>query len=284
VNPVPDAPDLARESEPPVARVGDSSSGPPHSAEELALFRRYRATRDRALRNELVERNLALIEPHIRRFTGRGLAPEDLRQVAFLGLIGAVERFDPERGVAFATFAGRTVEGELKRFLRDRSWALRPPRRQQELFLHVRQAEDALVHRLGRSPTVGEIAAEVDESEDRVLEALEAGGARRAGTLDRPAGDTAPEVHPALGRTETDYRRVEMRLIVEQLLSSLDDRQRTVIELRFFHDLGQPEIAERLGLSQSYVSRLIRRILAEMRAELSPAEIDDVGPLAIDDA
>jgi RNA polymerase sigma-B factor len=246
-------------------------------AEELELFREYRANGSRRLRNELVERNMGLVEPHIRRFDGRGLALEDLRQVALLAVLKAVERFDPDMGVAFSTFAGRTIDGELKRLLRDRSWSVRPPRRQQEAFLAVRKTEDELIQSLGRSPTVSELAAATGESVDAVLEALEAGGARRAASLDQPSPGGTRTPADRLGAGDPSMGQVEVRVLVTNLLNRLDERERQVIELRFFEDLGQPEIAARLGLSQSYVSRLIRRILASMRDELDDASaVDDL--------
>jgi RNA polymerase sigma-B factor len=248
--------------------MADPGGGSPSTQADdpLALFREYRRTGDRRLRNRLVEMNMALAEPHVRRFGGRGLPKEDLRQMALLAIVHAVDRFDPEMGVAFSTFAGRTIEGELKRFLRDRSWAVRPPRRFQEVFLTVRKAEDELVQQLGRSPTVAELACAVGEDEDLVLEALEAGGARRASSLDQPAVSGGPP--RPVGTADESYARTEVRLLVTNLLETLDERERAVIELRFFEDLGQPEIAERLGLSQSYVSRLIRRILESLRDEI----------------
>jgi RNA polymerase sigma-B factor len=248
------------------AEAAPAASGSGGDDDVLVLFRQYRATSDRGLRNTLVERYVSLAEPHVRRFGGRGIPKEDLRQTALLAVLHAVERFDPEMGVGFPTFAGRTIEGELKRFLRDRSWAVRPPRRQQEAFLNVRSAEDELVQRLGRSPTVAELAVEIGETEDRVLEAIEAAGARRADSLDEPSPRGGPP--RAVRATDNDFADVEVKLLVERLLNTLDDRERQVIELRFFEDLGQPEIAERLGLSQSYVSRLIRRILSALRGSL----------------
>jgi RNA polymerase sigma-B factor len=237
--------------------------------QEHALFREYRATRDRRLRNRLVEENQGLVGPHVRRFEGRGIPTDDLRQVALLAVLKAVERFDPEMGVAFSTFAGRTIDGELKRFLRDRSWSVRPPRRQQETFLAVRHMEDELQLRIGRSPTVAELAEAVGVSEDHVLEALEAGGARRATSIDLPSPTTGvADPDRLLGGVEGQFEQVDVRMLVADLLAGLDDRERQVIELRFFEELGQPEIAERLGLSQSYVSRLIRRVLSSLRDEL----------------
>ncbi len=234
----------------------------------LGDFRRYRASGDRDLRNAIVERHVHLVEPHLRRFEGRGIATDDLRQVALLALVRAIDRFDPDYGVTFSTFIGRTVEGELKRQLRDRGWSVRPPRRQQELFLSVRRTEDELVQMLGRSPTITELSRALGEDEERILEALEAGGARHATSLDQPSAHGRPAPQDRLAASDAAMAQSDAHMIVMRLLGSLDGREREVIELRFFEDLGQPEIAERLGLSQSYVSRLIRRILGAMREEL----------------
>lgn len=236
-------------------------------------FRRYRATSDRRLRNQLVEQHLGLVEPYVRRFDRKGIAQDDLRQVALLAVLKAVERFDPEYGVAFSTFAGRTIEGELMRLLRDRGWAVRPPRRQQEVYLAVRRAEEELTQSSGRSPTIAELARATGETEDGVLSALEAGGARQAGSLDQPVGSSQREPSALVSSVEPGLAHVEVRMLVEQLMGRLDEREQEVIRMRFFEDLGQPEIAERLGLSQSYVSRLIRRTLESMRLDLtSPDE------------
>lgn len=244
----------------PATTIGDDS---------LDGFRRYRSSGDRRLRNELVEQHLHLVEPYVRRFDRRGIARDDLRQVALLAVLKAVERFDPDYGVTFGTFAGRTIEGELMRLLRDRGWAVRPPRRQQEVYLAVRKAEESLTQSIGRSPTVTELARATGESEDGVLAALEAGGARQAGSLDQPVGQSQREPSALVASVEPGMAHVEVRMLVEQLLAGLDDREQEVIRMRFFEDLGQPEIAERLGLSQSYVSRLIRRTLEAMRLELA---------------
>lgn len=245
--------------------------------DERTLFREYRLTGDRRLRNRLVEDNQGLVGPHVRRFEGRGLPADDLRQVALIAVLKAVERFDPEMGVAFSTFAGRTIDGELKRFLRDRSWSVRPPRRQQETFLAVRRMEDELLLRTGRSPTVAELAEAVGVSQDHVLEAMEAGGARRATSIDQPSPSTgAADPDRMLGGVEGQFEQVDVRMLVADLLDGLDDRERQVIELRFFEELGQPEIAARLGLSQSYVSRLIRRVLQGLRNQIDEEAIGPV--------
>lgn len=232
------------------------------------LFTEYRRTGDRRLRNVLVEAHAHLADYHARRYaTGR--APrEDLHQVALMAIVFAVERFDPSLGVAFSTFAGRTIEGECKRYLRDRTWTVRPPRRAQELHLRLRSVEEELTHRLGRSPTVGELAAACSCTEEALLEAMEAGAAYRMASLDQPDRDEpggGGEPAADLGCTEAGYRRVDHRAIVEEVLEGLSPRDREIVELRFFALLSQPEIASRFGVSQSYLSRMLRRILGQLR-------------------
>ncbi len=237
-------------------------------------FRELRSTGDIELRNRIVESNTRLADYHVRRFAGRGIPDDDLRQIANLAIVSAVDRFDPEVGVAFSTFANRTIEGELKRYLRDRSWSVRPPRRAQELHLEIRKAEEELTQLLGRSPTVPEIAVEVRDSEDHVLEAMEAGAAHHAASIDQPAGaddggSTVTLGDRRLGTVELGFTEVDQRLIVEELLADLDERERTIVELRFYDRLSQEEIADRLGVSQSYLSRLLRRTLVEMRTRIT---------------
>jgi RNA polymerase sigma-B factor len=239
--------------------------------DSLSGFRAYRDTGDRSMRNLLVTEHLGLADFYVKRYSGRGVAPDDLRQVAFLAIVRAVERFDPDYGIEFSTFASRTIEGELKRYFRDRTWSVRPPRRAQELHLEVRRAEEDLHQRLGRSPTVVELAAEVDESVDHVLEAMEAGVAHSAASLDQPdPGDEAatPAVQRTLAQLEAGFNVVESRMVIERLLEKLPERERLVIELRFFANLTQPEIAERIGVSQSYLSRILRKALLELRSLL----------------
>lgn len=236
-----------------------------------ARFAEYRRTGDRRLRNELVEENLHVAEYFVTRYSRRGVPADDLRQIALVAVINAVERFDPEVGVAFSTFASRTIEGELKRYFRDRTWSVRPPRRAQELHLELRRAEEDLTHRLGRSPTVAELARVLDVSEDHVLEALEAGVAHQAGSLDQPSPgdeDGGPRSDRLLSQVDGGYERVNQEIIVRELLADLPEREQTIVYLRFFENLTQPEIAERVGVSQSYLSRILRRTLVEMRERL----------------
>ncbi len=256
------------------------SRPPGGAADDLDdLFRRYRSTGDRAVRNEIVERHRTLADGVARRFSARGLAVEDLRQTALLAMVRAVDRFDPTKGASFATFAGRTMEGELKRSLRDRSWTVRPPRAAQERYLELRRREEELTHRLGRAPTIAELAEAMDASVDEVLEAVEAAGARSAAPLTRPddEGDQV-DVDAILGDEEGGYGGIEEQLLVAGLLDQLDERSRLVIELRFFERLGQEEIAERLGVSQSYLSRLLRKVLTDLRARMEPLDDEPEGP------
>lgn len=249
------------------------------------LFARYRTTGDRRARNEIVERHRHLADGVARRYRARGLAVEDLRQTALLSMVRAVDRFDPEKGASFATFAGRTMEGELKRALRDKSWTVRPPRGAQERYLELRRREEELSHRLGRAPTVTEIAEAMDATVDEVLEAVEAAGARTAAPISRPGEDGEEiELGAILGQDERGYGGVDEQLLVAGLLDQLDERSRTVIELRFFERLGQDEIAQRLGVSQSYLSRLLRKILLELRSQLDAgAAAEGAGAAAAED-
>jgi RNA polymerase sigma-B factor len=242
-----------------------------------ALFVEYHRTGDRRLRNELVESHRQVADYFIKRYGHRGIPTDDLRQICLLAVISAVERFDPTRDVAFSTFASRTIEGELKRYLRDRTWMVRPPRRAQELHLELRRADEDLTQRLGRSPTIAELAAEVDATEDHVLEALEAGIAHQATSLDSPPGAASDDEGRSLGdrvlgRRERGFDDIDRQQVVADLLEGLPEREREVIRLRFFENLTQPEIAERMGVSQSYLSRIIRRTLVDLRDRLTEDE------------
>ncbi len=235
------------------------------------LFVEYRRTGDRALRNQLVEKNLHVADYFVKRYSRRGVSADDLRQLALLAIVHAVDRFDPEMGVAFSTFASRTIEGEVKRYFRDRTWSVRPPRRAQELHLELRRTDEELTQRLGRSPTVAELARTLDVSEDHVLEALEAGTAHQAASLDQPAPgdeDGGPRSDRMVSEIDSGYGRVDHEMIVRDLIAELPERERTIVYLRFFENLTQPEIAERVGVSQSYLSRILRKTLLELRERL----------------
>jgi len=241
------------------------------SAVLATMFVEYRETGDRRLRNELVEEHRDLADYFVKRYSRRGVPAEDLRQLAFMAIIHAVERFDPEVGVTFSTFASRTVEGELKRYFRDRTWSVRPPRRAQELHLELRRAEEDLAQQLGRSPTVAELATTLDVSKDHVLEALEAGVAHQAASLDQAStqdDETTTRGDRVLAEGEPGYGRVDRQIIVRELMEELPERERLIVYMRFFENMTQPEIAEKVGVSQSYLSRILRKALLTLRARM----------------
>jgi RNA polymerase sigma-B factor len=245
----------------------------PAQREELrAKFVAYAATRDVGLRDELVAAHLGLAEYLARRFANRGEPLDDLVQVASFGLLKAVDRFDPERGVEFSTYATHTIVGEIKRHFRDKGWAIRAPRRMQELYLRLGKVVGTLGQELGRSPTIAELAAEVAVSEEEVLEALEAGAAYRFASLDSPVGgdEEGQTLASRLGEDDTHFADAESRATLFPLLSQLPSREQRIIQLRFFEGLTQSEIAVRLGISQMHVSRLLARSVAQLRAAARP--------------
>jgi RNA polymerase sigma-B factor len=229
-------------------------------------FSEYAKSRDVALRDELVTANLGLARILARRFANRGEPYDDLFQVASLALIKAVERFDPERGVEFSTFATRTVLGELKHHFRDRGWSVRAPRRLQELYLELGQALGMLSQEFRRSPTIGELAAHLGVPEDAVLEAMEAGQGYRSSSIDAPDDEQEP-LSARLGGDDLSFVGFENRTVLVQALATLPQREQLILQLRFFEGLTQSEIAARVGLSQMHVSRLLSASLERLRRE-----------------
>ena len=232
----------------------------------LARFVEYRASRSRALRNEIIEEHLPLAHYVARRFARRGEPLEDLRQVALVGLLKAVERFDPERGTAFSSFATPTILGELRRHFRDRGWTVRVPRRIQELVLAIDAAVADLTQELQRVPTPGEIAHRVGVEEEAVLECAEFGTLYRPASIDAPVR-SEPGARPAkeaLGAEDRALLAVEDRAAVVDLLALLPERERTIVSMRFLDGLTQSEIAARVGMSQMHVSRLLGRSLEQL--------------------
>jgi RNA polymerase sigma-B factor len=234
-------------------------------------FAEYQRTRDRRLRDELVEEHVPLTKFLARRFVDRGEPLDDLLQVALLGLLKAVDRFDPGRGLRFSTFATPTIVGELKRHFRDRGWAVRVPRRVQELHVQLGRLVGSLSQDLGRSPTPLEIAARAGVPEEEVLEAMEAGGMYRLVSLDGSLtdDDDAPELSLQLGDEDAGFERVEQHSELSELLAVLPERERTIVVLRFFDGLTQSEIAARVGISQMHVSRLLSRSLDVLRSQVA---------------
>ena len=248
---------------------GDAS-GPTDREELRGRFAKFAETRDPGLRDDLVGAHLGLAEYLARRFANRGEPLDDLVQVASIGLVKAVDRFDPERAVEFSTYATHTIVGELKRHFRDKGWAVRAPRRLQELYLRLGQVVATLSQDLGRSPTITEMATELEASEEEVLEALEAGQAYRFASLDAPAPGPDDEgsatLASQLGTNDPAMITAEDRAALSPLLARLAPREQRILFLRFFHGLTQSEIASQLGISQMHVSRLLSRSLAELRA------------------
>ncbi|MEU8652985.1 SigB/SigF/SigG family RNA polymerase sigma factor [Streptomyces sp. NPDC048737] len=221
------------------------------------------------LRNQLVRMHLPLVEHLARRFRNRGEPLDDLTQVATIGLIKSVDRFDPDRGVEFSTYATPTVVGEIKRHFRDKGWAVRVPRRLQELRLSLTTATAELSQLHGRSPTVHELAERLAISEEEVLEGLESANAYSTLSLDVPdTDDESPAVADTLGAEDEALEGVEYRESLKPLLEDLPPREKRILLLRFFGNMTQSQIAQEVGISQMHVSRLLARTLAQLREKL----------------
>jgi RNA polymerase sigma-B factor len=226
--------------------------------------------RRQRVRDELVEMHLPLVEYLARRFRNRGEPLDDLVQVATIGLIKSVDRFDLDRGVEFSTYATPTIVGEIKRHFRDKGWAIRVPRRLQELKLSLTKATSELSQKNGRAPTVAELAQHLQMSEEEVLEGLESANAYSAISLDAPdtGDDDSPAVADSLGTTDESLEGVEYRESLKPLLEKLPPREKKILLLRFFGNMTQSQIAAELGISQMHVSRLLARTLAQLREGL----------------
>ncbi|MEI6361959.1 MAG: RNA polymerase sigma factor SigF [Actinomycetes bacterium] len=257
---------------------GQPRWGDEQRAHEKDLLRRF-ATLDpddperSRLREDLVLMHLPLVRHLARRYRERGEAFEDLVQVGTVGLIKAVDRFDPDRGTEFSTYATPTILGEIKRHFRDRTWAIKVPRRLQELNASVAAATDSMTQSLGRAPTVRELAQELDVSEDEVLDALEARHAYATSSFDPADDDDAParSLADSLGEVDEALAAVEDRESLRPLLEALPERERRLILLRFFQNKSQSQIADELGISQMHVSRLLARTLSQLREGLTAA-------------
>jgi RNA polymerase sigma-B factor len=249
----------AKRLEPPRARA----------REDRRLLKRYHEGRDLAARDELIERFLPLARQLARRYQRGGEPLDDLIQVASIGLVKAVDRFDPDRGSAFSSYAVPTILGELKRYFRDAGWAVHVPRGMQERVMSVNQAMTRLAKDLGRSATASEVAEALGENPEDVLEAMEAAVAYDAVSLDAPSrggDDEHPDTYAeSVGVLDERYELVEYAAAIAPTVKALPERDRLVLHLRFDEDLTQLEIAERIGVSQMHVSRLIRRALTRLR-------------------
>ena len=234
-----------------------------------ASFREYKRTDDPHLRERLIKMHLNLVRFLARKFANRGEPVDDLIQVGNIGLINAVDRFDPERGIRFATYATPTIVGEIKRYFRDRGWAIKVPRHLQEINLAANKAVDALVQRLDRSPTVAEIATEIGASEEETLEAIELGQMYELVSLDSEAGQPEDESHTTLadyvGEDDVVLEEIGVRSSLVDMLKRLPERERKIIELRFFRNMSQTDVARTLDISQMHVSRLQQKALSRLR-------------------
>ncbi len=231
-----------------------------------ALHREYLHSRDPAIAGALVDAHSGLAHRLASRFANRGESPDDLTQVAMLGLVKAIEGFDPDRGLRFSTYATPTILGELKRHFRDRGWAVRLPRRVHDLYLDVQHAIDDLAQELHRSPTISEIAARVGAREDDVVEAIDAGGLRRSASIDARLGpDDERSLASSLGEEDVQLAGVERNLTLASVIQRLPEIEREVVRLRFVEELTQLEIAHRVGRSQMQISRLLARSLDRLR-------------------
>lgn len=249
--------------------AGPGTSDP--DLEDLGLFRDFARSKKRTTRNQLVERHMGLATHIAQRFARAGRDDQDLRQVAMIGLVKAVDRFDPDYGVKFSSFAGRTIEGEIKRHFRDATWAVKVPRRAKELHLLVRNGARDLEASTGSSPSVDELAVHLHIDRDDVLRGLSATAASSVGTIDRAPGDddVATDRQAFLASEDRPFEDADNAHLIEQLTSDLPERERRILHLRFFDEKSQQEIADEVGVSQMHVSRLLKRSFEQMRERLA---------------
>jgi RNA polymerase sigma-B factor len=257
---LPGAPnDLARDL------LADVTSTP--AERERRLLRRVHLHGDMRARDQLAEDMLPLAWALARRYSDRGEPLDDLVQVACIGVMKAIDGFDVHRAVRLASYATPTVLGEIKRHFRDRTWLIRVPRPMRERHLSVTRARDHLTHRLGRAPAVHEIAATIDATSRDVVAAIESAGARRARSFDEPIGENVI-LADCLGAVDPEIERAELRALLGSAFDVLTQREQDILHLRFDEDFSQSEIAQRIGLSQMQVSRLIARALTRVRVQL----------------
>lgn len=247
----------------------DASQAAARARRERELLQRYHEQGDTRARDELVEEMLPLARSLAARYAGRGEPLDDLVQVASVGLVKAIDGFDLSRDVRFSSYATPTVLGELRRHFRDTTWMVRVPRGMQELQLEIARQRDRLTSELGRAPTVQELADAVDQPFEEVLATIQSQDARRARSFAEPTGEDLT-LGDTLGGGDPELGRAETRAMLGDAAGVLSERDREVLHLRFAEDLTQSEIAQRIGVSQMQVSRIIRRSLERLRERLSP--------------
>jgi RNA polymerase sigma-B factor len=259
----------AEEPEEVLAEEGSPAAAPGRDVSTPELFASYSRTRDPQLRERLIMAHMNLVRYLARKFANRGEPLEDLIQVGTIGLINAIDRFDPNRGIRFATYATPTIVGEIRRHFRDKGWAVKVPRRLQELSLAASKAMEELTQRLDRAPTAAEIANRLGVDENQALEAIELGDLYELPSLDRELSEDSDESSGVLadyiGQVDSELERFERRSRLAQALSELPERERRIIQLRFLQGLSQTEVARRLRISQMHVSRLQHRALQRLR-------------------
>lgn len=265
---------MVDEQDPALGRI------PEIRAHSIGLFAelghaRTSPSRRSEIREELVRLHLPLVEHLTRRFLNRGEPYDDLLQVGTIGLIKAVDRFDLDRGVEFSTYATPTIVGEIKRYFRDKGWAIRVPRRLQELRISIAGTTSELTQSLGRSPTIAEIGKAVGVTEEEVLEGLESANAYSTLSLDAsdPTVDSALSMLDSLGEDDEALESVENRASIKPLLEQLPPREKYILTLRFFRGMTQSEIATEIGVSQMHVSRLLNKTLAQLRESLAEESV-----------
>jgi RNA polymerase sigma-B factor len=267
---LPDADALPEQSEVPIEVRPDDNT-----AVEIVeeWFHTYARTRDPAVRERIILAYLGLADRLADRYRGNKAMPlEDLRQTARLGLVKAVDRYQPDRANPFVPYAVASVVGEIKRYLRDASWRLRIPRGIKDLSLRLCRAVDELPQQLGRSPTIPELAEYLDATEEQVLEAIEVAQTRTAPSLDQPAGEDSDAVLGDFVSERRTAEEPENLLVLPDLVNRLPERERAVVRMRYVDDLTQDEIASRVGVSQMHVSRILRATLEKLRGDVPTEE------------
>jgi RNA polymerase sigma-B factor len=248
----------------PIAGAGDRAD------RERELLRRFHEDGDTRARDTLAEEMVPLARALAGRYGGRGEPIDDLVQVACVGIMKAIKGFDMTREVRFSSYATPTVLGEIKRHFRDKTWAMRVPRGMQELQIEIAKARDKLTTELGRSPTVQEIASAVQQPFEEVLTTIQSQDARRTRSLDEPTGEDMT-LADSIGGRDVELERAEIRVLLDDAMDVLSERDRKVLRLRFAEDLTQTEISERIGVSQMQVSRIIRQSIAKLRLDIDKA-------------
>lgn len=245
------------------------TSGDATPKETAELFREYAHEHSPSVRDQLILRHQNLVHYLAGKFANRGIPLEDLAQVGMIGLINAVDRFDPERGLQFSTYATPTILGEIRRHFRDKGWNLKVPRRLQELNIAASKTAESLGAELGRPPTIAEVAAKLGASEEETLEAIEMGNAYDTVPLDAPMqsqGESAPlTLSEFLGQEDASLQKIDAYGDLRQAIDSLEPREKAIIYYRFFKDLSQTQVATRLNISQMHVSRLQHKAMRKLK-------------------